>query len=234
MPLPQEIDEMIRKSLDDLIEKGNVLLQELDSDDSAFERSEINFVASYKELITSSFRLMEIMPSSEGTINDFEVLEDQVFPTINDVSTIIGRLRGEKYNYLNGLAINMEEQIANSISMDYMGQAEALLGEGTHGQYDHIPAAVLCGAVLENRLRSYCEKQVPRIETTKTGGELKTLGSLIGELDRVKAFDKQTRKMLRAWADIRNAAAHGRDDEFTREQVELMLLGVNGFLANHL
>ena len=120
------------------------------------------------------------------------------------------------------------------VSADYMEQAEALLGEGIEGQYDHVPAAVLCGAVLESRLRNYCEKHDPPLPTAKANGDSKTLGALIEELDKAKAFDKQTRKLLKAWADIRNAAAHGRFDDFTREQVELMLLGAKGFTANHL
>ncbi len=40
-------------------------------------------------------------------------------------------------------------QFEAEIAADYMGQAEELLNEGSSGKYDHVPAAVLAGAVLE-------------------------------------------------------------------------------------
>ena len=149
------------------------------------------------------------------------------------IRELVGILEALQHDYVNGFNLGIEEEILANVSRDYLSQAEALLGEGIAGDNDYVPAAVLCGAVLENRLRNYCEKRDPPL-ATKRNGESKTLGALIQELDKVKAFDKQTRKLLRAWADIRNAAAHGRFDDFTREQFELMLMGENGFLANHL
>jgi len=53
-----------------------------------------------------------------------------------------------KDDHLNDVASEIEAEIA----ADYMGQAERLLSEGSTGQYDHVPAAVLAGAVLEKAL----------------------------------------------------------------------------------
>jgi hypothetical protein len=39
---------------------------------------------------------------------------------------------------------------------------------------------------------------------------------------------------LRAWADVRNHAAHGNFDEFTKDQVGSMLSGINNFLIQYL
>lgn len=44
----------------------------------------------------------------------------------------------------------------------------------------------------------------------------------------------ECKKRIRTWADIRNAAAHGRPEEFTREQVGLMLVGLRNFLVEHM
>ena len=150
------------------------------------------------------------------------------------METLVGILTSLQDDYLNGYNQDLEEAILANISRDYMSLAEALLDEGIPGQNDHVPAAVLCGAVLENRLRAYCDNHQPPIPTIKANGDYMTLGPLIAELDKAKAFDKQTRNMLKSWADIRNSAAHGKFDEFTRKQVELMLMGVNQFLANQL
>jgi hypothetical protein len=143
-------------------------------------------------------------------------------------------LKGIRDNYVSGFYVSIDDQIIANISADYMEQAEALLGEGIQGQYDHVPAAVLCGAVLENRPRQFCEQQEPPIETRKQNGDPKTLGPLIGELERRKLFDRLIFKNLKAWADIRNSAAHGKFDEFARHDVEMMLSGVQHFLSTRL
>ena len=115
-----------------------------------------------------------------------------------------------------------------------MGQAEQLLAEGQTGQYDHVPAAVLAGAVLEKGLRTLCGKQTPPIALTNSKGISLTLNPLIEELKKVGLFNELKAKQLRAWADIRNAAAHGEFDKFARTDVESMIKGVSDFLATHM
>ena len=239
MPLPLEPDRKIRLRLDKLIEEVGTLLAKLDEYDR-------EHYLKYQEWVVKTSGLLQMMFGDSKQGEKYQQLIERNtnlgqisgsphhYMLATDLIKKVATLKGIRDNYVNGFYVSLEELIIANVSADYMEQAEALLGEGIQGQYDHVPAAVLCGAVLENRLRSYCENLDSPIETVKPNGELLTLGALIGKLDQVNAFDKQTRKLLRAWADIRNAAAHGRDDDFTREQVELMLLGVNGFLANHL
>jgi hypothetical protein len=65
----------------------------------------------------------------------------------------------------------------------------------------------------------------------KSNGKLLTLNPLIDELRKVEVFNELKAKDLRAWTDIRNAAAHGKFDEFHRSDVERMIKGVADFLA---
>ena len=44
-------------------------------------------------------------------------------------------------------------------------------------------------------------------------------------------FNEIQAKQLRAYAAIRNAAAHGEFTEFTRSQVETMVAGITQFIA---
>jgi hypothetical protein len=115
-----------------------------------------------------------------------------------------------------------------------MGQAEQLLAEGQSGQYDHVPAAVLAGAVLEKSLRTLCDKHNPPIPTVNNNGKPLTLAPLIDVLKKNNVFNELTAKQLRAWADIRNSAAHGQFDEFNRSDVDRMIQGINDFLATHM
>jgi hypothetical protein len=146
----------------------------------------------------------------------------------------ISILKAIKEDFEQGFLGNLALQIEVEIAADYMGQAEKLLSEGQSGQYDHVPAAVLVGAVLEKALRTLCGEQAPPISTIKPNGEPLTLNSLIDELKRVKIFNELKAKQLRAWADIRNAAAHGEFDKFYRTDVEAMLKGVSDFLATYI
>lgn len=234
MPLPKELDHIIRIRFAELITEAEVLLADINEYDA-------NHYLQYREWVEKITGLLHLLfgDSTQGEKYQKIMEWDPVLGQVVDkphhymstlaVQTKAASLKGINDNYVNGFYDGLEQQIVANMSADYMEQAEDLL----RGKY-HIPAAVLCGAVLENRLRGYCENHDPPLPTTKSNGDSKTLGALIDELDKVKAFDKQTRKLLKAWADIRNLAAHGKFDEFTREQVELMFHGVNGFLANHL
>jgi len=132
--------------------------------------------------------------------------------------------------FLDDLLLKVEAEVA----ADYMKQAEGLLNEGQPGQFDHVPAAVLAGAVLEKALRTLCNEQQPPVSIANAKGERKTLNPLIDELRKAGAFNELKAKQLRSWADIRNAAAHGDFSAFGKADVEQMISGINNFLADYL
>lgn len=132
--------------------------------------------------------------------------------------------------FLNDLSLLIETELAS----DYMGQAEQLLKEGKSGRCDHVPAAVLAGAVLEKSLRTLCNNQNPPIPVLGLNGEHKTLNPLIDDLKKASVFNEAKAKQLRAWTAIRNHAAHGQFESFSRTDVEHMVAGVNAFLADNL
>ncbi len=146
----------------------------------------------------------------------------------------ISYLKAIKSDLQNGFLQDLALEIEAEIAADYMGQSEQLLGEGQSGKYDHIPAAVLAGAVLEKTLRTLCSKQEPPIITVNSRGSKITLNPLIDELKKAGLFNELKAKQLRAWADIRNAAAHGEFDNFNRNDVEGMIQGVNNFLSTYI
>jgi hypothetical protein len=150
------------------------------------------------------------------------------------LNTRISQLKHLKDDFQKGFLGDLGLEIEAAIVADYMGQAEQLLAEGQSGKYDHVPAAVLAGAVLEKSLRTLCDKQSPPISTVNDKGKPLTLNSLINVLKQNNLFNELTAKQLRAWADIRNSAAHGQFDEFNRSDVDQMIRGINNFLALHM
>jgi len=107
------------------------------------------------------------------------------------------------------------------------------LKEGQSGIYDHVPAAVLTGAILEDTLRRLCQRQNSPIALNNAKGEKKTLNPLIDDLKKANLFKEPMAAQLRGWAAIRNAAAHNKGG-FTEQDVEQMLAGVQNFLADYL
>ncbi len=146
------------------------------------------------------------------------------------IATLKGLREDLEGDFLGDLIIEVEGEIAS----DYMGQAECLLHEGQTGKFDHVPAAVLSGAVLEKALRDLCNCQQPSISVLRSNGEPKTMNLLIDDLKKAGQFNEAKAKQLRAWAAIRNHAAHGEFDQFNRKDVEQMIAGVNNFLVDYL
>jgi len=148
------------------------------------------------------------------------------------VERIIAELQAIRDDLGRGFFDDLAVRVEAEVSADYMGQAEHLLDEGKAGNHDHVPAAVLAGAVLEKSLRTLCDGQAPPVKTTKPNGAPMMLHGLIDTLKKAGLYNEMKAKQLRAWAAIRNHAAHGEFDEFTRSDVEQMIQGINTFLAN--
>jgi hypothetical protein len=146
----------------------------------------------------------------------------------------LSRLKALRDDFEQGFLDDLGLQIEANITADYMGQAEQLLTEGQSGKSYHIPAAVLAGAVLEKGLRTICTKQSPPLPIEDASGKPLMMNRLIDDLKKATVFNELQAKQLRAWADVRNAAAHGKFDEFTRGNVEPMIGGITNFLADHL
>lgn len=99
-------------------------------------------------------------------------------------------------------------------------QAEELLKSGYHAA-----AAVIAGVVLETGLRELCTRQ---------GIDHGKLEKMNADLAKAGVYNKLQLKRITALADIRNSAAHGKPDEFTKEDVKMMIRDVEQFLANQL
>lgn len=147
---------------------------------------------------------------------------------------IFAMLQGCREDFEDGMFDDLEKRVEADVSVNYLEQAERLMKDKDGADHTHIAAAVLAGAVLEKALRTLCKKASPPISVNKVGGQAKTLNPLIDDLKKANVFNEIEAKQLRTWADIRNAAAHGRFEEFDRAQVEAMLVGVQRFLGAYM
>jgi hypothetical protein len=146
---------------------------------------------------------------------------------------VIAFTKGIKATLEDGFLEKLSTQIEAEIAADYIGMAERVLLESTAEKFHYVSAAMLICAVLERGLKELCLKQEPPIPCLSEKGGYKTLNPLIDDLKKAGTISELKAKQLRAWADIRNAAAHGQFESFSVTEVEQMIQGVTHFLAEY-
>lgn len=142
----------------------------------------------------------------------------------------VGILRTLRNDYESGYIQPLRELIHADVFADFLDMAYHLLGEGYKD-----PAAVMVGSVLEEHIRKLCLKYNILLEIQKPDGTLqpKKADVLNAELTSQNIYNKLEQKTITAWLDLRNKAAHGKYSEYTKEQVDLMLLGVRDFIHRY-
>jgi len=245
MVLAPQVSEKIRQRFETLVREGNQLHQAMiraeDAAHAAHQRGGVNVIgelhvqpAEFHSFRTRVLNLITFVGSGSGQLaplaDDVRHMESKP----SHAARLLGIVEGLADDYSHGFLDTVLHQAEAEVAADYLGQAEQLLKEGKPGKHDHVPAAVLLGAVLEKALRTLCARQTPPIPATTPKGAQKTLNPLIDDLKKHGVFNELKAKQLRAWADIRNAAAHGEFDSFNRVDVEHMKSGVGDFLASYM
>lgn len=149
-----------------------------------------------------------------------------------NIDSTIGFLRSVKNELQNGSLDSLALQIETEILSDYLDQATHVLS-GSQQEPSHIAAAVIAGASLERALRALCASLVPEEPIISPKGAKLAMSALIDALKARQAFNELQAKHLRSWAAIRNEAAHGEFNSFNRQQVELMVSGIETFIKDH-
>lgn len=131
-------------------------------------------------------------------------------------SIFIAAMDDYKGGFLNSLKSLVQAETFNS----ELEQANELLSKGYK-----LAAAVIAGIVLETSLRDMC---------TQEGIAVSALDKMNTNLAKAGKYNKLQQKRITALADIRNSAAHGKPNEFTEDDVKMMIRDVERFLAIHL
>jgi hypothetical protein len=175
--------------------------------------------------------LDQVIPTSSllrKTVDSFATLGNEP----SKVQFAVAFLRSVKTEIQRGSLNSLTLQIEADVLFDYLSQAEGILKNST-GELTHVPAAVLAGASLERSLRSTCLRLEPPELVVNNKDGFFGLNALIDALKSRQVFNEVQAKQLRAWAAIRNSAAHGKFEDFTRHQVEQMIEGITAFITRH-
>lgn len=117
--------------------------------------------------------------------------------------------------------------VAAELFGSFIEMAQHLLAEG----YQHA-AAVMAGGVLEGHLRRLCEANGIDTYTEKSGAKVPKKADLMNaELAKAGVYTSIDQKLVTGWLGIRNAAAHGKYDEYDQAQVKNMIDGILSFMG---
>ena len=142
-----------------------------------------------------------------------------------NISILTGVLKALRADIEANRLETVAELIHADVFADFLEMAQYLQSEGYKDA-----AAVICGSVLEGHLRKLCEKHgIPHTEN----GRAKKADTLNAELGGKGTYSKLDQKNVTAWLGLRNHAAHGQYDKYTKEQVGLLLQSVRDFLVRY-
>ena len=171
----------------------------------------------------------QIGGSNSVYARDAKEIMDENYDYDYEVASIAGVVKALRAGLEAGYLQGITELIHGELFADFLDMASHLLDEGYKD-----PAAVIAGAALETHLRQLCDKQGIQIEVnTATGIHAKKAALINADLAKASVYSKLDQKNVTAWLDLRNKAAHGKFDEYTKEQVAVMLLGIKDFIARN-
>ncbi len=156
-------------------------------------------------------RIEEYFESDKLIVNRFKFVKGALIALYKDL----------QQDYLK----TVSELIHGDIFSDYLDMAQYLLDE----KYKDA-SAVIAGSTLEEHLRKLCEKNGIDIEITTSGRvKPKKADQMNSDLKGENVYSKTQMKQVTAWLGIRNDAAHGNYNNYSEEEVKIMIIGLRNF-----
>ncbi|MEW4490234.1 DUF4145 domain-containing protein [Thalassoglobus sp. JC818] len=173
--------------------------------------------------ITSVQALLERVFGRESTTFErFKLESEQDYASQHDwFDVLFSIFLSAKDQYTGGHLFNIRSLVHADVFGDELEQADHFLDSGYK-----VPAAVIAGTVLESTLRELCS-QHNQMEPVP-----KKLDAMNSELAKLGVYNKMRADQVRAWAKVRNSAAHGLPDDFEENDVKRMIEGIRDFIAS--
>jgi hypothetical protein len=207
-----ELEERALARLDELI----ALAKKGGSDLVALQR----FATSARNL------LQNVLGKDSVHFQEFVKITDEVYGG-EDLQAfadeLLGVIHAARDDIAGGFIFTRDLLVSAANFGDILEQAEHLLSNGYKDA-----AAVLTGAVLESSLRKLCDKRGVAYTSKETMEPLNV------KLAKAGAYQRMTQKMITAWGDVRNNAAHGDFDKYSEADVRQMHQWVSGFVEQQL
>ena len=215
-----KIQDLVKR-IDELIIMGNDVLETGQSDEEGFIYVNRGAIKSFR---SSGLSFIErVYQNQHPHYIEFELNTNGFYS--DDVDTGISILQAIKSEIEGGWLFSIKGLVTSEVFADFLEMAEYLLKENYKD-----PSAVMAGSVLEEHIRQLCIKNNVNIEEEKHDKVIPIKADrLNSELTKKDVYSKLDQKMVTAWLDLRNKAAHGKYEEYTKEQVSTMMQGIRNF-----
>lgn len=228
-----DIDTKLLKKFEELIEEGENLIKTIDKLNFKEDIDNQSLARVNAWILRSGHIIKSLCDNDEMYLTRFEeVLHECDFSYMEDeekkgIAVILGIITGLYMDYSSGLLSSVRNLLRGEIFVDFLDMGEHLLNEGYKDA-----AAVIIGTVLEDSLRKIASKN--EIDIKKDNKNFKTMNSLNQEIYRKEVYNSYIQKSITSSADLRNKAAHGHYNEYTNQEVKIMLLFVQEFCSKYL
>lgn len=224
------LDKKIQEEVDDLADTGLSLLRIIQSSGNTIKGEQLIAVTTWvtrlgqlvRRLYGEKSQHFESYSSALSTGNFYNLHSSWN----GHFSQMVGVAEAIRHDLSHGLLVHFKALVQADVFADFLEMGEYLLQEGYKDA-----AAVIIGSVLEDGLRKLAESS--GISLTQPSGKPMTIEPLNVELAKQEVYSKLVQKQITSWAHVRNKAAHGEFGEYSKEQVQMMLLFVQGFAGDH-
>lgn len=216
------VQDLVKRA-NELIEQGKRVLDTRQQEDEYLESVDSGAIKGFR---AASLSFIDRVYGPKHThFVEFGVNTNGCYP--GDAERGIAILQAIRSEIEGGWLVSVKGLVAAELFSDFLDMAEHLLETGYKD-----PAAVMVGSVLEEHLRQLCQRHGVASEDIKDGDHVpKKADRLNSELAKADAYSKLDQKLITAWLDLRNKAAHGKYMEYNDDQVRQMLFGVTEFMA---
>jgi hypothetical protein len=184
----------------------------------------------------------ELISKAKAAVSRIAGNESEYYKDITDVlkktyllegtkmMSIYGTVKALKDDLENDYLKTVSELIHSEVFSDYLEMAQHLINEGYKD-----PAAVLAGSTLESHLRELAKNRNISIDIKNSKGDIvaKKADSMNSDLAKTAAYTVGFQKQITAWLDLRNNAAHGKYENYSIEQISLMVDGIRNFILQN-
>lgn len=216
-----EYEEKIIQRLDELIGLGEDVSQTQRSTSVIGGDDYVDAQLSYQWATSSQNLLAKVFGKESEHYKNFSKELDS-YMSYSPAYRSVGILKAAKDDFENGYLFDVKQVIEADVFDDFISQATALFDSGYYQA-----SAVIAGAVLEDGLRKLCENiEIELPDKPK-------LDFMNSQLAKAGIYKKLTQKKITALADIRNNAAHGKWDEFTKDDVSDAIKWIQSFMESN-
>ncbi len=175
--------------------------------------------AQYKEWATNVLNLLgRTLGESSPHYQHFSQHYADFKGWFSDFEDSFGIFKAAAEDYAGGYLFNVRTLAKAEVLADAMGQAKELLASGYKD-----PACILARVALEAVLKDLASKH---------GVTEAKLDRMNADLCKAGVYNMVKQKMITAWSEIGNKAAHGEWSSYTAQDATAMVHGVEALVAD--